>query len=49
MCRDYNKMFERFHADYEEKYGKEPYEGAVVKFRWWDSLRFSSRPALNVF
>ncbi|KAF2240819.1 putative amidase [Trematosphaeria pertusa] len=34
MCRDYNKMFERFHADYEEKYGKEPYEGAVVKFRW---------------
>ncbi|KAJ5160568.1 uncharacterized protein N7482_007572 [Penicillium canariense] len=34
MCHDYYHGFDDFRARYSEKYGKPPYEGPVVNFRW---------------
>jgi hypothetical protein len=35
MCRDYYYLYEDFRRDYKQKFGTEPYEGPVVKFRWF--------------
>lgn len=34
MCRDYNKGFAKYRNDYQKRFGKKAYEGAIVQFRW---------------
>ncbi|KAJ5738240.1 hypothetical protein N7493_001395 [Penicillium malachiteum] len=34
MCYDYYHGFDDFRAEYESKYGKRPFEGPVLNYRW---------------
>ncbi|KAJ5319534.1 uncharacterized protein N7506_012238 [Penicillium brevicompactum] len=34
MCHDYYHGFDDFRAEYEVKYGKRPFEGSVLNYRW---------------